>query len=61
VARATAIVPDAFIITKTERFGDTHRIITGTFKAKVYGYDASYDYQVEGKFKVKHEFTSTKF
>ena len=59
-------VPDAIVITESERFGDTHRIITGKINVKVFGGDATNDPKVKdhvivGKFRVKHEFSDVKF
>jgi hypothetical protein len=59
-------VPNAFVITKTERVSDG-RIITGTFNVKVFGGDNSKndpnikDRMVVGKFRVKHTFSDVKF
>lgn len=59
-------VPDAIVVTATERVSDG-RIITGTFKAKVFGGDNSKndpnikDRIVTGKFRIKHTFRDIKF
>ena len=59
-------VPNAFVITKTEKVSDG-RIITGTFDVKVFGGDNSKndpnikDRIIKGKFRVKHTFTDVKF
>lgn len=59
-------IPNAFVITKTERVSDG-RIITGTFNVKVFGGDNSNhdpnikDRMVIGKFRVKHTFSDVKF
>lgn len=59
-------VPNAFVITKTEKVSDG-RIITGTFNVKVFGGDNSKndpnikDRIVVGKFRVKHTFSDVKF
>jgi hypothetical protein len=59
-------MPNAFVITKTERVSDG-RIITGTFNVKVFGGDNSKndpnikDRMVVGKFRVKHTFSDVKF
>ena len=59
-------VPDAILITKSERVADG-RIITGTFNVKVFGgYSKGNDPNVKdriikGKFRVKHIFTDVKF
>lgn len=59
-------VPDAIVITKSERVADG-RIITGTFNAKVFGGDNKKndpnikDRVIKGKFRVKHIFTDAKF
>jgi hypothetical protein len=60
------ISPNAISITKSTRVGDTHRIIEGTFNAKVFGGDPGTDKNVSdhvvvGKFRLKHEFTDVKF
>ncbi len=64
---ATSIpVPNAILITKTERVSDG-RVITGTFNVKVFGGDNSKndpnikDRTVVGKFRVKHTFSEVKF
>ncbi len=60
------VVPDAIIVTSTERVSDG-RIITGTFKTKVFGGDNSKndpnikDRIIAGKFRVKHTFRDIKF
>lgn len=62
----STLVPNAFVITKTERVSDG-RIITGTFNVKVFGGDNKKndlnikDRVVVGKFRVKHTFSDTKF
>ena len=59
-------IPNAFVITKTERVSDG-RIITGTFNVKVFGGDNKQndpnikDRMVVGKFRVKHTFSDVKF
>lgn len=59
-------VPNAIVITKSERVSDG-RIITGTFKVKVFGgYSKDHDPNVKdriimGKFRVKHIFSDVKF
>jgi hypothetical protein len=59
-------VPNAFVITKSERVADG-RIFTGTFEAKVFGGDNSKndpnikDRIIKGKFRVKHTFSDVKF
>jgi hypothetical protein len=60
------ITPNAITITKSTRYGDTHRVIEGTFNTKVYGGEAGTDKNVAdrhlaGSFRLKHEFTSVKF
>jgi hypothetical protein len=64
---ATSIpVPNAFVITKSERVSDG-RIFTGTFEVKVFGGDNSKndpnikDRIIKGKFRVKHTFSDVKF
>ncbi len=65
-ASTSVPVPNAFVITKTERVSDG-RIITGTFNVKVFGGDNSKndpnikDRMVIGKFRLKHTFSDTKF
>lgn len=65
-ASTSVPVPNAFIITKTEKVSDG-RIITGTFNVKVFGGDNKKndpnikDRMVVGKFRVKHTFSDTKF
>lgn len=59
-------VPNAFVITKTEKVSDG-RIITGTFNVKVFGGDNKKndpnikDRMVGGEFRVKHTFSDVKF
>ena len=59
-------IPNAFVITKTERVSDG-RIITGTFNVKVFGGDNKKndpnikDRIIVGKFRVKHTFSDVKF
>lgn len=59
-------VPNAIVITKTEKISDG-RIITGTFDVKVFGGDNKKndpnikDRLVVGKFRVKHTFSDVKF
>ena len=59
-------IPNAFVITKTERVSNG-RIITGTFNVEVFGGDNSKndpnikDRMVVRKFKVKHTFSDVKF
>ena len=64
---ATSIpVPNAFVITKSERVADG-RIFTGTFNVKVFGGDNKMndpnikDRNVKGKFRIKHTFSDVKF
>ena len=57
-------VPDAVVITSTVAEGDKARIITGTFNAKTFGSHSGtdpkdVDHVVKGKFRIRHEFTST--
>ena len=59
-------VPDAVVITSSERDGDEGRVITGTFNAKTFATKDSddpkdKDRQVKGKFRIRHEFNGTKF
>ena len=59
-------VPNAFVITKSEKVADG-RIFTGTFEVKVFGGDNKKtdpnikDRIVKGKFRVKHTFSDVKF
>jgi hypothetical protein len=59
-------IPNAFVITKTEKVSDG-RIITGTFNVKVFGGDNKKndsnikDRMVVGKFRIKHTFSDVKF
>ncbi len=60
------ISPNAINITKSTRVGDEYRIIEGKFNTTVFGGEAGTDKNVadrkiEGKFRIKHEFTSVKF
>jgi hypothetical protein len=65
-AATSTPVPNAFVITKSERVSDG-RIFTGTFKVKVFGGDNSKNdpnikyRMIEGKFRVKHTFSDVKF
>ncbi|MEA5459081.1 hypothetical protein VB796_08535 [Arcicella sp. LKC2W] len=65
-ASTSVPVPNAFVITKTEKVSDG-RIITGTFNVKVFGGDNKKndpnikDRMVVGKFRIKHTFSDTKF
>jgi hypothetical protein len=60
------ITPNAWTITKSTRFGDTHRIIEGSFNTTVFGGEAGTDknvsnHKMTGQFRLKHEFSGTKF
>jgi hypothetical protein len=64
--QSNIISSNAIVITKSERIGDTHRIIEGTVNATVFGGEPGNDPSVKdrkivGKFRVKHEFTDLKF
>lgn len=56
----TPIVPDAVVISSTEKDGEEATILTGTFNTKTYGYNKgtdpkSTDHIVKGKFRIKHK------
>jgi hypothetical protein len=60
---ATAIeVPDAIVITSSEKIGKEYRIITGTIRVKLFGGDnklndpAIKDRDITGKFRIQHFF-----
>lgn len=61
------VIPDAIVITNSEKVGETARILTGTINVTVRGGEnkqndpAIKDYVVKGKFRVKHEFKGLKF
>ena len=65
-AATSTPVPNAFVITKSERVSDG-RIFTGTFEVKVFGGDNKKndpnikDRIIKGKFRVKHTFSDVKF
>jgi len=57
------VIPDAVVITSTEKQGEDARIITGTFNTKTYGENKESDpkqtdHIIKGKFRIKHEFSS---
>ena len=57
------VIPDAIVITSTEKQGEEARIITGTFNIKTYGENKETDpkqtdHVIKGKFRIKHEFSS---
>ncbi len=60
----TPVMPQAIVITSSEKSGEDARIITGTFNVTTYG-DKSHndpkstDHVIAGKFKIKHTFSST--
>ncbi|KQC00151.1 hypothetical protein [Pedobacter sp. Hv1] len=62
-----AVIPDAIVITKSEKVGEVARILTGTINVIVRGGEnkqndpAIKDYVVKGKFRIKHEFKGIKF
>ncbi|MGL4631006.1 MAG: hypothetical protein ACRCVT_07350 [Leadbetterella sp.] len=63
---ASTPIPNAIVITESKRFGDSHRIITGTINVKVFGGDDRNDPKVKdhtiaGKFRIKHEFKGVVF
>lgn len=60
----SVVVPDAVVITSSEKEGKTARIISGTFNATTYGEKDGKDpkdsnHKVSGKFRIRHEFSST--
>lgn len=62
-----AVIPDAIVITKSEKVGEVARILTGTINVTVRGGEnkqndpAIKDYVIKGKFKIKHVFKGPKF
>ena len=62
-----AVIPDAIVITKSEKVGEVARILTGTINVTVRGGEnkqndpAIKDYVIKGKFRIKHEFKGLKF
>jgi hypothetical protein len=59
---ATPVIEDAIVITGSEKVGDTARIITGTFHAKLYSDKENHtkytEHVFKGKFRIRHEFHS---
>ncbi|MBA3674488.1 MAG: hypothetical protein H0W75_05940 [Chitinophagaceae bacterium] len=60
---ATPVIEEAIVITSSEKEGDTARIITGTFNAKIYSDNKKSDAKrtehiIKGKFRIRHEFHS---
>ncbi len=61
------VIPDAIVITNSEKVGDKGRIITGTINVIVRGGEnkqnepAIKDYVIKGKFKIMHEFKGLPF
>ena len=60
---ATPVIEEAIVITSSEKEGDTARIITGTFNAKIYSDNKKADAKstehiIKGKFRIRHEFHS---
>ncbi len=59
---ATPVIAEAIVITGSEKEGDTARIITGTFHAKLYSdkeNNTKYtEHVIKGKFRIRHEFHS---
>ncbi|MEJ7674286.1 MAG: hypothetical protein WKF59_16725 [Chitinophagaceae bacterium] len=57
---ATPVIGDAIVITGSEKEGDTARIITGTFHAKLYSDKENHtkytEHVIKGKFRIRHEF-----
>jgi len=61
-----APVPDAILITASEKAGEEGRIITGTINTTTFAGDPGTDpankpYTITGKFRIKHLFNGTKF
>lgn len=60
----SVVVPDAVVILSSEKEGNKARVITGTFNATTYGEKDGKDpkdtnHKVSGKFRIRHEFSST--
>ena len=60
---ATPVIADAIVITGSEKEGDTARIITGSFHAKLYSdikenQNKYTEHVIKGKFRIRHEFHS---
>lgn len=61
------VIPDAVVITSSEKVGDKGRIITGTINVMVRGGEnkqndpAIKDYVIKGKFRIMHEFKGLPF
>ncbi len=61
------VIPDAIVITNSEKVGETARILTGTINVIVRGGEnkendpSIKDYVIKGKFCIKHEFKGLKF
>jgi hypothetical protein len=58
------VITDAIVVTTTEAQGEEGRIITGTFNIKTYSDNKetdpkNTDHVINGKFRIKHEFSST--
>jgi len=54
------VIPDAIVITSSEKQGEDARIITGTFNLKTYGENKETDpkqtdHVIKGKFRIKHK------
>ncbi len=62
-----AVIPDAIVITKSEKVGEVARILTGKINVTVRGGENKQndphikDYVIKGKFRIKHEFKGLKF
>lgn len=62
-----AVIPDAIVITSSEKIGEIGRIISGTINVTVRGGEnkqndpAIKDYVIKGKFRIKHEFKGLQF
>ncbi len=61
------VIPDAIMITQSEKLGETARILTGTLNVTVRGGEnkqndpAIKDYVIKGEFRIKHEFKGLRF
>jgi hypothetical protein len=57
------VIPDAIVITSSEKQGEEARIITGTFNLKTYGENKETDpkqtdHVIKGKFRIKHKLSN---
>ncbi|MBA3674724.1 MAG: hypothetical protein H0W75_07175, partial [Chitinophagaceae bacterium] len=59
---ATPVIADAIVITGSEKEGESARIITGSFHAKLYSDKENHtkytEHVIKGKFRIRHEFHS---